>query len=173
MAIADNEPHWFAARTANCRELKAREILRKYAVEHFIPTQKTLVVRSGRRKMVEKSLIGNLVFFRTTKEKACSLVNYNGLPVHFIPDRCGGNSMLLVPDKQMDDFRRVFEYSLTESGFSPEEFVTGDRVEVILGDLAGVEGVVYEDSEGTYVAVSLSGLLQARAKIPSGCLRKL
>lgn len=173
MATTDNELHWFAARTANCRELKAREILRKYCVEHFIPTQKTLIVRCGRKKMVEKSLIGNLVFLRATKEKACSLVNYNGLPVHFIPDRCGGSSMLIVPDKQMEDFRRVFEYAVAEGEFPVEEFVTGDKVQVVLGNLTGVEGIVYENADDTYVVVSLSGLLQARAKVPASHLKKI
>lgn len=173
MQQPDNEIHWFAARAANCRELKARDILRKYHVEHFIPTQKTLAVRGGRRKMVEKSLIGNLVFMHTTKEEACSLVNYNGLQVHFIPDRCGGNSMLIVPDKQMDDFRRVFEYSLLEGNPLSEEFVSGDRVQVIDGDLSGVEGEVYESPGGSYVVVTLYGLLQAKARVPAAFLRKL
>lgn len=173
MTQTDNDLHWFAARTANCRELKAREILRKYDVEHFIPTQKTLAIRGGRKKMIEKSLIGNLVFLRATKDKACALVNYNGLPVHFIPDRCGKSSMLIVPDKQMEDFRRVFEYSLLEGEMPMEIYVSGDKVQVIGGDLTGVEGEVYENSDGTYVIVSLSGLLQARAKVPGAFLRKI
>lgn len=172
MQQPDNETHWFAARTANCRELKAREILIKYNIEHFIPTRKTLTVRGGRKKMVEKSLVGNLVFLRATKEVACSLVNYNGLPVHFIPDRCGKSSMLVVPDKQMEDFRRVFEYSVPDND-TFQEFVSGDRVVVVEGDLAGVVGEVFEDSDGTYVVVTLSGLLQARAKVPGAFLDKI
>lgn len=172
MNITDDKPHWFAARTANCRELKARDVLVKYGIEHFIPTEKTIEVRSGRKKLVEKSLTGNLVFFRATKTVATSLVNYNGLQVHFIPDRCGGGSMLVVPDKQMDDFRRVFEY--WQDGMLPaSEFVPGDKVEVVAGDLAGVEGEVYENAEGTFVVVTLSGLLRARAKVPANCLRRL
>lgn len=166
-------PHWFAARAGNCQEIKAKEKLKRFGVEHFVPTVVTLVERRGRKVRVEKSLIGNLVFLRATKDEASALVNYRGLPLHFIPDRCGGSSMLEVPDRQMEDFIRVFDYSLAEGSDPTVVFAAGDRVLITRGDLKGVEGRVLEKEDGTYVAVSLLGLLQARAKIPSSFLRKL
>ena len=173
MASLDNDPHWFAARTPNCHELKARDLLDHYGVEHFIPTHRALVVRCDRKKLIEKSYLGNLIFLRATKELACSLVNYNGLQARFIPDRCSGKTMLVVPDKEMDDFRRVFEYSDGENPLTDETFVLGERIQIIAGDLVGVEGIVTEDSEGTFINVSLCGLLNARAKIPAAFAQKI
>ena len=173
MESGADTPRWFAARAGNCQEIKAKEKLKKFGLEHFVPTAVTLVERRGRKVRVEKSLIGNLVFLRATKEEACALVNYRGLPLHFIPDRCGGNSMLEVPERQMEDFRRVFDYSLAEGSDPTVLFAAGDRVRITKGDLKGVEGQVLETEDGTYVAVSLLGLLQARAKIPTSFLQKL
>ena len=173
MSSVDEAVRWFAARAGNCQEIKAKEQLQKYGIEHFVPTVITLVERRGRKVRTEKSLIGNLVFIRSTKQTACSLVNYRGLPVHFIPDRCGGSSMLTVPDKQMEDFRRVFEYSAAEGADPTIVLEAGDKVRIIKGDLKGVEGQVIETEEGACVAVSLYGLLQARARIPVSFLERI
>ena len=173
MGSGGETPLWFAARAGNCQEIKAKEKLQRFNVEHFVPTAVTLVERRGRKVRVEKSLIGNLVFIRATKEEACALVNYRGLPLHFIPDRCGGGSMLTVPDKQMEDFKRVFDRSVSEGSDPTLFFSAGDRIRVMKGELKGVEGQVIETEEGLYVAVSLPGLLQARARIPASFLQKI
>ena len=166
-------PRWFAARAGNCQEIKAKEKLQKFGVEHFVPTIITLVERRGRKVRIEKSLIGNLVFIRATKEDACALVNYRGLPLHFIPDRCGGGSMLEVPDRQMEDFQRVFDIAVEEGSDPTVILQAGDRVRITKGGLKGVEGRVIETEEGLYVGVSLHGLLQARARIPASYLERI
>lgn len=173
MRSDDKQIHWFASRAGNCQTLSAKRKLEKWNIEHFVPTMKTMAVRSGRKRMVEKPLAGNLVFIRGIKNNICDLINYGGLPVHMIPDRCGKDSALIVPDKQMEDFRRVYEFSLVENQNPDIILETGDHVRVIAGDLAGVEGDVIEADGLTYVSVSLYGMLQARAKMPAAFLEKI
>ena len=164
---------WYVGRAGNCQALSAKRKLEQWGVEHFVPTFKTMVIRNGRKKMVEKPLAGNLVFVRGTKLDVSNLINYRALPIHLIPDRCGNSSALVVPDKQMEDFMRVFEYSKADNE-SPEIILqTGDRVRVKCGELEGVEGEVIESPECTYVSVSLFGMLQARAKLPAFFLEKI
>lgn len=173
MDFSDKSKHWFAARAGNCQEIKARDLLVRYGVDHFIPTKTLILEKRGRKVKVEKSLTGNLVFLFATRQEACAMVNFHGLPVHFIPDRCGGKSMLTIPPGQMEDFRRVFEYSLSEGPDPTMILEAGDRVRIIRGELKGVEGNVLTTGEGTLVAVSLTGLLQARAKVPVSYLEMI
>lgn len=141
-------------------------------VENFIPTKFIHVERRGRKKVVEKPVINNLVFLRTDKEHACNLANHLQVPVHYIIDRVK-NTLLVVPDKQMDDFRRVLEYSKDEGGLLDQPVAVGDRVRVVKGELSGVEGNIVEFSAQNYIVVSLCGELQARAMIPLAYLEKV
>ena len=173
MPGSDNIPHWYASRAGNCQAISAKHKLEKWSVEHFVPTLKTLAMRSGRKRMVEKPLAGNLVFIHAVKQDICDLINYRGLPVHLIPDRCGNSSALIIPDKQMEDFQRVFEFALADNENPDIILQAGDRVRVIAGDLLGVEGDVIEADDCTYVSISLCGMLQARAKLPASYLEKI
>lgn len=170
MPSDDNIPRWYASRAGNCQTISAKHKLEKWGVIHFVPTFKTMAIRSGRKCMVEKPLAGNLVFIHANKQDICDLINYRGLPVHLIPDRCGNSSALVIPDKQMEDFMRVYEFSLADNENPDIILQTGDRVRVITGDLLGVEGNVIEADGCTYVSISLCGMLQARAKLPASHL---
>ena len=95
------EACWFAARTRYGQELGIRDRLEKAGVEHFIPTVR---VRKSRGKgLTERPAVTNLVFLRATKAEACALANEKGLPVRYIID-CATRTLLVVPDKQMEDF---------------------------------------------------------------------
>jgi transcription antitermination factor NusG len=85
---------------------------------------------------------------------------------------CATRSMLVVPDKQMDDFRRVFEIaSVEEGGLLTENFSPGDPVQVTEGPLRGVEGNIVEDVGKIYVVVGLAGSVFARAMVPKAWLK--
>ncbi len=170
MASDDKSVCWYVGRAGNCQALSAKRKLEKWGVEHFVPTLKTMTIRSGRKKIVEKTLAGNLVFVKGSRLDVTNLINYRALPIHLIPDRCGNTSALIVPDKQMEDFIRVFEFAIADNE-SPEIILkAGDRVRVRCGELEGVEGEVIEAPECTYVSISLFGMLQARAKLPASFL---
>lgn len=150
---------WYAARTRCGQELKVRDRLLRAGVEHFIPTVRSV----GSRK--ERALVNSLVFLRATKPEALDLANVGGLPVKYIID-CATRTLLVVPDKQMEDFRRVLDLSLEGSVPLDRPLSLGDRVKVIKGPLKGVEGHVVEFKGKYYVVVSLLGCLFARAQVP-------
>ena len=154
---------WYAARTRYGQELKVRDRLMREGVEHFIPT----VPADGPRK--EKAAITNLVFLRATKQDALGLANTGVLPVKYIVD-CATRTLLVVPDKQMEDFRRVLDLSLEEGGLMDRPLSLGDRVKVVKGPLKGVEGHVAEFKGKYYVVVSLLGSLFARTQVPRSWL---
>ena len=155
--------NWYAARTHCGQELKVRDRLARAGVEHFIPT----VPAGGSRK--ERAVVNSLVFLRATKQEALDLANTGVLPVKYIVD-CATRTLLVVPDKQMEDFRRVLDLSLEEGGLMNRPLSLGDRVKVVKGPLKGVEGHVVEFKGKYYVVVSLLDCLFARTQIPRSWL---
>ncbi len=172
MPVNVSEPScWFAARTRYGQELKIKTLLTNMGVEHFIPTHEVIKISAGHKRKVTKPLISNLIFVHSTKADAFALVNYRGLPFKYIIDR-QTHTLLLVPEKQMDDFMRVVNCPLDEAGISEETLEVGDNVRVAWGDLAGVEGRVAQVQNKTYIVVDLCGLLQAKAVVPQAWLVK-
>ena len=160
---------WFAARTGRGQEMSARATLQRLSVEHFIPTREVERTRRGKKVKVEVSLIPNLIFLRATKPYACSLVNSGELNAKLIVDRTT-NSLLRVPDKQMDDFIRVVNEAPNPICPSDYEFVPGGKVRVVKGSFAGIQGEVVNMPNKTYLIVSLGHLICAKVQIPRAWL---
>ena len=113
-----------------------------------------------------------LVFLRTSKAEALELANGKMVPLRYIVD-CATRTLLVVPDKQMDDFRRVMDLDTVKGGLMDEPLAVGERVRVVKGVLRGVEGRVLELLGRTYVVVSLLDCLYARARVPRAYLEKI
>ena len=161
------QSYWFAARTRYGQELKVRDRLEVRGVEHFIPTVR---VRKSRGKgLTERPAVTNLVFLRATKAEACALANEKGLPVRYIID-CATRTLLVVPDKQMEDFRRVMDLGIGKGGLVDRPLALGDRVTVVKGPLKGVQGHVLELRGRCYVVVGLLDCLFAKAHVPRSWL---
>ena len=148
---------WFAARTRYGQELKVRDRLVREGVEHFVPEKE-----SG------GPVIPCMVFLRTSKQEALDLANYRSVKMKLVID-CATRTLLVVPDKQMEDFQRVLEQGDVEAT-GKETFHLGDRVKVVKGPLKGVEGNVLQFCGKTYVVVSLIDSLFAKARVPRSWL---
>ena len=164
------QKHWYVARTRYFRkEIQMRNTLTELGIENFVPTLKTRRTRG--KGMAEKPAAPNLVFVRTDKASACALITERHLPMEWMQD-CATHSMMQVPDKQMEDFQRVFAVaSVEEGGLLTEAFSPGDPVQVTEGPLRGVEGNIVEDAGKIYVAVGLAGSVFARAMVPKAWLK--
>lgn len=169
-AKRNNQTCWFAAHTRCGAELGVRDWLGRLGTENFLPTE--LRAHTRGRTTYEKPLIPGLIFVRATKSEACALANEQGLPVRYLVDPAT-RSLMVVPDKQMDDFRRVLDLSITEGGLMDRPLALGDRVRVTKGVLRGVEGHVLELRGQTYVVVELLGCWFARASVPRAWLERI
>ena len=163
------QAYWFVGRTRFGQEVGIRRRLEALGVESFIPTA---LRENSRGKKVERAVVNNLVFLRTTKAEACGLANDGIIPVRYIVD-CAKRTLMVVPDKQMEDFRKVFDLSTDEGGLIDRPLELGDRVRVIRGALKGVEGHVIELHGRFYVVVSLADSLFAKARVPRAWLERI
>lgn len=169
MESAVDTARWYVARTRSGQELKIKTRLACLGVEHFIPTEKKTNYR-GKKRL--HPVISCLVFIRAPKKEVCELKVTYSLPVNFLTD-CASGSMMFVPDRQMEDFRRVLELSTSEGGLVDQDICPGDAVRVSTGPLKGVEGQIMEVLGEFYVVVSLSGLVYASAKVPRAWLERI
>lgn len=162
--------YWYVARTRHGAELGMRNRLACMGVEHFVPTRSRKATRGC--KMVEEPLLSCLVFLKATRDDALDLIHSLGVKADFLLD-CATHRMMVVREKEMEDFRRVFDLSTESGGLMDEPVAVGDKVRVTKGALRGVEGYVLELHGETYVVVSLLSCLYARARVPRAWLEKI
>lgn len=170
--MSDNKLYWFAARTRDKQEFAIRDSLEKIGVEYFLPTQFVIRQLKYRKKRVEVPVMRNLVFVRATKQDACDIPNKYGVQLFYMKDLLT-HAMLVVPDKQMQDFIFVMNLDPTSVCLDMDLLAVGSKVQVVKGELCGVEGELVSEAHRTYVVIRIKGLLSAKVKVPKSYLRIL
>ncbi len=165
--MQEQATYWYVARTRHGSELRTRDRLSQLGVESFVPSQ--MRISSNGKKKIEEPLLCSFVFLRSTKDAALELIHAKGVKADYCFD-CATHRMMIVPDKQMDDFRRVLDDSVDVGGLLGQTLLTGDKVRVTKGALQGVEGRVIQISGKTYVVVGLLDCIFARARVPRAWL---
>jgi transcription antitermination factor NusG len=120
--------------------------LEKEGIEHYIPLQE------------EKPLLPCTVFIRTDHERALSLPVECGCMIDYLYN-ADTRKLRTVPDKQIEDFMFLQDFSdkmilLTH----PEDLKGGERVRVIGGEFARIEGELYRIQGHKRVVVRLEGV---------------
>ena len=77
------------------------------------------------------------------------------------------HSMLVVPDKQMEDFMFVMDLNPDGVNFDNEPFAIGTKVKVVKGDFSGIEGEVATEANKTYVVIRIKAFWSQASKCPN------
>ena len=172
LKLSDNELHCYVANT--CRqEKKIKQRLDSMGIENFIPFQQIARKIHGVDKLIEVPVIPNLVFIHTTLKTCMSLIQEYAFDMRYLRDRETGN-FLIVPDKQMNDFMFLLDFSKEMVEVVNENLKKGDKVRVIKGDFAGIEGELIRVKGHKRVVVRLEGVVSlATAYIPGSFLEKI
>ena len=149
--MVENQKYWFAARTRDKQEFAVRRFLDKLKseenldIDYYLPTRIVISQLKYRRKRSE-------VFYM------------KDLSTH---------SMLIVPNKQMEDFMFVMDLNPDGVSFDTEPFAIGNKVKVVKGDFCGIEGEIATESNKTYVVIRIKGVLVASVKVPKSYLKMI
>ena len=172
LKLSDNELHWYVANT--CRqEKKIKQRLDSMGIENFIPFQQIARKIHGVDKLIEVPVIPNLVFIHTTLKTCMSLIQEYAFDMRYLRDRETGN-FLIVPDKQMNDFMFLLDFSKEMVEVVNENLKKGDKVRVIKGDFAGIEGELIRVKGHKRVVVRMEVFVSlATAYIPGSFLEKI
>jgi len=165
--------HWYAAKVKYQTERKMKVWLDGQTIENFIPFRTVMIERNGRKFKREKPIVPGLLFIRTDLQTARTLPADSIIKMVFMRN-LENHQLLVVPDKQMQDFMFLLDLSESAVRIENANLKRGDRVRVIKGDLAGIEGELIRIKGHKRVVIRLEGLFSlASAYIPSAYLEKI
>jgi transcription antitermination factor NusG len=183
--VHDGNKQWYVFRASYGREDKAADYIVEDGTYVYIAKRYTRRMVNGKKMKVLEKLLPNLLFVYTTGEKAEEYVKeYPPLRSylsyyfnHFVLDETGKNPPLTVSCSEMENFIIATCSSSEHLKFVDESqchFKGGERVRVIEGTFAGVEGRVARVAGQQRVVISLSNIgLISTAYIPTAFLRRI
>lgn len=166
---APQEKHWFIAIVGHRTERVCSQMLTEKGIENYVATQWELRRwKNGRKMRVERIVLPARVFVRVTEKERLQRVVTLPYINRFVTDRARKETptswapVAIIPDAEMEKFRRMLGQEelpvfLDESRVS---YAAGDKVRVIHGKLAGMEGVVRKAGDGKsrlYISLDLLG----------------
>ena len=157
--ISTDKLNWYAAYTRVNQELVIKKKLDELGVENYLPQEERVRETPLGRKKIRVILIHGLIFIRTDKTTSFSLLN---------------DHLLIIPDKQMEDFMFLLDFSTDGVEVLNKDLKRGDRVRVIKGPLLGLEGELVRLKGHKRVVIRLDGVASiATSYIPSSFLEKI
>lgn len=139
-------------------------------IAYYLPTKVVVRELKYRKKKCEVPVIRNMIFIQATKQVACDVSNVYGVQLFYMKD-LQTRGMLIVPDKQMDDFMFVMDLNPEGVCFDNENLTVGHKVKVVKGDFMGVEGEVATQANKTYVILRVRDILSASIRVPKSYLK--
>lgn len=179
-AVGVAESHWFVALVNHNSEKQSSERLTKLGVANFVPTQTEIRVwKNGRKSKVSRVVIPSVIFIHCTEEKRKDIV---GLPfiLRFMTNKAGTSSngiskpLAIIPNDQMERLKFMLGQSDVPVRIGELPLERGDKVRVMRGNLAGLEGEVIDmnDSKSELiVAINIFGC--ARLSIETINLKRI
>lgn len=148
--------HWYACYMMARREKKVHARLQERGIESFLPVVPRISQWHDRRKRIEWPLLPGYVFARCESAGLQSVLEVPG--VAWLVESNGRPAR--IRDEEIESVAR-FASVLARSGMVPPPpvpFEPGQRVRVVSGPFAGVEGVVLERRGRRRILVGLSGI---------------
>ena len=192
IALLPNVKYWFPIRATHHRAQKLYNTLvaiNNKNLELYLPIIRHIEYtnedfNNPTQYIADKPLDSSLLFMRSTLNDFRSLLEYKSIfpgmtPYynHFYINSYGMNDFLTVPDRQMESFKIIVESGneniIVDQSQMPS-FISGDKVIVIGGPFAGVEGIVMKYKHQKRVFVELQGVGRyATAYVPGAWIRRI
>jgi transcription antitermination factor NusG len=154
--------YWYVARVKYRTEKKIKNFLEEKGIAHYIPFQEG------------KPMIPCMVFIRTDYRQALALPVESGYMIDYLYD-VDTKKFQVIPDKQMQDF--MFLLNFQEGTIRIHNTVhtkKWDRVRVIKGEFAGIEGELVRIKGHKRVVVRMEGMFSmATGYIPGENLERI
>lgn len=171
--IEEKKIHWHVAYTRVNQELLIKKKLDELGIENFLPLEEQAQDTPLGRKTIRVLLIHGMIFIRTDKVTSFSLINEYSLNIVYLRDLEGRRS-LIVPDKQMEDFMFLLDFSPDGIEILNKDLKRGDRVRVIKGPLQGLMGELVRLRGHKRVVIRLEGVVSiATSYIPGSFLERI
>lgn len=159
---------WLVAIVRICHEKKTSERLTKMGIENFLPIQQEVHQWSDRRKIVDRVLIPMMIFVHVDSHEQKEVLTLSSISRYMVLR--GESTPAVIPDQQMLRFKFMLDYSDETISMNTSPLAPGEKIRVIKGPLAGLEGELVNVNGKSKVAVRLTMLGCACVDIPVGCV---
>ena len=147
---------WLAAYVKMHHEKRVRERLSELGIENFLPVQTEVRQWSDRKKRVEQVLIPMMIFVHVDTEEQRTVLTHPSV-LRYLVLR-GEHAPAEIPEEQMNRFRFMLDFSDQPVSFNTAGLQPGEKVKVIKGPLAGLEGEFVTVDGKSNVIVRISHL---------------
>lgn len=147
---------WLAAYVKMHHEKRVRERLSELGIENFLPVQTEVRQWSDRKKRVEQVLIPMMIFVHIDTEEQRTVLTHPSV-LRYLVLR-GEHAPAEIPEEQMNRFRFMLDFSDQPVSFNTAGLQPGEKVKVIKGPLAGLEGEFVTVDGKSNVIVRISHL---------------
>ena len=167
LSIDEIEPRWFAVYTRFKREKMVNKRLQEKNIETYLPLQKVTRYYTRKTKHLELPLISCYIFTKITKPQYVPVLEDPDV-VTFVKT---GKDLIAIPEDQMELLRRIVGEG-QEVAVETDEYRIGDQVEVIGGQLTGINGLLVDKEGEKFFVVDLDFIdTRLRMKIDPKYLR--
>ena len=163
----DNEKlNWYTAYTLPNFEKKVYADLQKRKVEAYLPLQNVTRRWSDRMKRLQVPLFPNYIFIRSTDCKGITVLNVKGILNFIFFD----GHPALVSDSEIDLIKKLANESIQME----PSLVQGDKVKIVRGPLAGMEGRLFNRKGKSRFGVRIETIKQSLSlEVPTQYLEKV
>jgi transcription antitermination factor NusG len=166
-----SERRWLAAYVKMHHEKKVRDRLTAMGIENFLPLQTEVRQWSDRKKRVERVLISMMIFVKVNREEQLQVLQ---LPAVFRYMVLRGEHVPAeIPEKQMERFRFMLDYSDSSVSFNTCDLQPGEQVLVIKGPLKGLTGELITVDGKSTIAIRIERLGCATVEMSAGMVEKM
>ena len=148
-------------------------MLRNAGYECYVPIKAEIHDWSDRKKLVERVLIPHHVFVRCTEaERMKSFEAAPGRLRGYLNER-EPRRPSVVPDREMENFRRMVDYGQSEISITQERFRAGDHVRVTEGPLKDMECELVSVGAKRCIIIRLGQIGAVKMEINKALVRKI
>ena len=158
--------YWLAAYVKMHHERKVRDRLTAMGIENFLPVQVEMRQWSDRRKLMERVLIPMMIFVRVDPSEQRRVIELPAVIRYF--SLRGEHAPTRIPDRQLEQFRFMLDFSENAVNFNRDELIPGQQVRVIKGPLTGLEGELITVEGKSDLVVRIQQLGCATVEISAG-----
>jgi len=146
---------WFALRVNGRKERVTSTILENKGYQAFLPTYRTRDRRPAGTRDFDRPLFPGYIFCRFDVLRRLPILTTPGV-IHVVG---AGRVPVPVDDREISSLQRVVKEQLE---VSPSDFLTvGEKVRIVDGALAGVEGILMEFRNSMQLVLSVSLLCRS------------
>ena len=157
-AVGNGEVRWYIAECKPTKEKLVRTMLQKANYEVYVASRVVERIYANRtRHTKEAVLISGKVFVRTTEDQLMPIMLGYSSVWRFMMNRAAqGRSYAFVSDQEMQQLQYILGKATNPVHITVDSLQVNQRIKVMRGALAGLEGWYYKEGHASYVVIKFS-----------------